>query len=95
VELKRIEKSGAIISTIGLALLITFIIVLLAFPMIKECQRRQTPSEKCQFHSTAPNSIQFVAKPVFLSFALFVIAIGVGMTRFAVWYQYKKIKKTA
>lgn len=92
-ELKQIEKSGAIFSTIGLALLITFIMVLLAFPTIKDCQRLQKAHEKCQFYSTAPDSIQFVVKPAFLSSALFVIAIGVGTTRFAVWYQYKKIKK--
>lgn len=94
-ELKQIEKSGAIFSTIGLALLIAFIIVLLAFPIIKECQRYQRPYEKCQFNSAAPDSIRFVVKPIFLSCALIIIAIGVGTTRFAVWYQYKKMKTSA
>ena len=69
-----------------------FIIVLLIFPTIKECQRPLRPYEKCQFYSTAPDPIRFIVKPLFLSSALIIIAIGVGTTRFAVWYQYKKMK---
>jgi ABC-type Fe3+ transport system permease subunit len=90
-ELKRIEKSGAIFSTVGLALLIAFIIVLLAFPIIKQCQRS---TEQCKFYSTAPDSVRFIVRPVFLATALIIIAIGVGTTRFAIWYQYRKIKKS-
>ena len=90
-ELQKIEKSGAIFSTVGLALLITFIIVLLAFPIIKQCHR---PTEKCEFYSSAPNSVTFIVKPIFLATALIIIAIGISTTRFAVWYQYKKIKKS-
>ena len=91
-RLRKIEKSGAILSTIGLVLLIVFIIVLLAFPIVKECPKSY---HKCQFYSAAPDSIQFVVKPVFLASALIIIAIGVGTTRFAVWYQYRKMKKSA
>jgi hypothetical protein len=90
-ELKSIEKSGAIFSTIGLALLIAFILVLLAFPVVKQCQK---PSEKCEFYSAAPGSVRFIVKPTFLAAALIIIAVGVGTIRFAVWYQYKKIKKS-
>ena len=90
-ELREIEKSGAIFSTVGLALLVTFIIVLLAFPIIKQCHG---PTEKCEFYSAAPDSVRFIVKPIFLATALIITAIGVGITRFAVWYQYKKIKKS-
>ena len=90
-ELKGIEKSGAIFSMVGIALLIAFAIVLLAFPIIKQCQRS---TEKCEFYSAAPDSVRFIVKPIFLAIALITIAIGVGTTRFAVWYQYKKIKKS-
>ena len=88
---RRIEKSGAVFSTIGVALLIAFVITLLVFPIIKQCQR---PAVKCEFHSTAPDSVRFIVGPIFLAIALVIIAIGVGMIRFAVWYQYKKIKKS-
>ena len=88
-RLKEVEKAGAILSTIGLVLLIAFIIVLLAFPISKQCPK---PYHKCQFYSTAPDSIRFVIKPTFLASTLIIIAIGVGTTRFAVWYQYKKMK---
>jgi TRAP-type mannitol/chloroaromatic compound transport system permease small subunit len=88
--LREIEKSGAILSTIGLVLLIVFIIVLLAFPIIKYCPK---PYNKCEFYSSAPDSIRFVVRPIFLAFTLMIIAIGVSTTRFAVWYQYRKMKK--
>ena len=91
-RLKDIEKAGAILSTIGLVLLIAFIIVLLAFPIFKQCPK---PYHKCQFYSTAPDSIRFVVKPTFLALTLLIIAIGVGTTRFAVWYQYRKEEKSA
>jgi hypothetical protein len=89
-ELRQIERSGAIFSTVGVALLISFVLVLLAFPITKQCQR---PTGKCEFYSTAPDSVGFIVKPVFLAAALIIIAIGVGTTRFAIWYEYKKIKK--
>jgi hypothetical protein len=89
-RLKGIEKVGAILSTIGLALLIAFIIVLLVFPIFKQCPK---PYHKCQFYSTAPDTIRFVVRPAFLASTLLIIAIGVGTTRFAIWYQYRKKEK--
>ncbi|MFL6380290.1 MAG: hypothetical protein ACJ72S_03230 [Nitrososphaeraceae archaeon] len=90
-EVKSIEKSGAILSTVGLALLIAFIIVLLAFPIVKQCQRS---SQQCKFYSAGPDYVRFIVRPIFLATALIMIAIGVGTTRFAIWYQYRKIKKS-
>jgi hypothetical protein len=89
-ELKHIEKAGAVFSAVGIALLITFVLVLLAFPITKQCQRT---IGKCEFYSTAPDPVKFIVNPIFLASALMVIAGGVGTTRFAIWYQYKKQSK--
>jgi hypothetical protein len=86
-ELREIEKSGAIFSTVGIALLMMFVIVLLVYPIIKQCQ---SPTGKCEFYSTAPDPIKFIVKTNFLVTALTIIAIGLGITRLAIWYEYKK-----
>jgi predicted secreted protein len=84
--LQAIIKSGAVFSTIGVVLLIAFIIVLLTFPVLKECQNS---NKKCQFSSTAPNPLKFIVKPTFLVTALVAIAIGVSIIRFGTWYHHK------
>ena len=85
-----IVKSGAIFSTIGVALLIIFIIVLLAFPILKECQNS---SKKCEFSSTAPKPLKFLVEPSMLVAALLTIAIGVTIIRLGTWYQDKATRK--
>jgi predicted secreted protein len=86
-RLQTIIKSGAVLSTVGVALLISFIVVLLVFPVIKECQNS---NKKCEFSSTAPDPLEFVVKPIFLVTSLVVIAIGVSIIRFGTWYHHKK-----
>lgn len=85
---QTIVKSGAVFSTIGVALLIAFIIVLLAFPVLKECQ---DSGKKCEFSSTAPKPLKFIVKPTFLVIALLAIAIGVVIIRFGTWYHHEAI----
>jgi hypothetical protein len=87
-DLQAIVKSGAISSTIGVALLITFVIVLLAFPLLKECQN--FGEKKCEFYSSAPEPLKFILKPIFLVIALIVIAIGVIIIRVGTWYVCRK-----
>jgi TRAP-type mannitol/chloroaromatic compound transport system permease small subunit len=85
-----IVKSGAIFSTIGVALLIFFIIVLLAFPVLKECQNS---SKKCEFSSTAPKPLKFIVQPAMLVAALLTIATGVAIVRLGTWYHDKDTRK--
>jgi len=85
-EPQTVVKSGAIFSLIGIGLLITFVMVLLLFPVLKECQRT---GEKCEFSSKAPEPLKFIIKPAFLVIALLTIAIGVVIIRFGTWYYYK------
>jgi hypothetical protein len=88
-SLQIIVRSGAVLSCIGTALLITFIVILIAFPILKECQNLD---EKCEFISTAPEPLKSLINPIFLSASLLIIASGVAIIRFGTWYQYKKTK---
>ena len=76
-------------SCIGTALLITFIVILIAFPVLKECQNLH---ERCEFISTAPEPLKSLINPIFLSTSLLIIASGVAIIRFGTWYQYKKTR---
>jgi hypothetical protein len=75
------------VSCIGTALLIAFVVILLAFPVLKECQKLD---ERCEFISTAPKPLKSLINPIFLFTALIIIALGVAIIRFGTWYQYRK-----
>ena len=81
-----LAKSGAIVSTIGVALLVIFVVILLAFPVIKNCGGDQ----KCSYHSTAPGQLQLIVRPSFLAVSLFTISAGVLILRFSRWLESKK-----
>jgi hypothetical protein len=85
-SLEVLAKSGAIVSSAGVALFIAFVIILLAFPVIKECQTEND----CSFSSTAPDPFKVIVQPGFLAISLMVIAAGVFMVRFSGWRRYKK-----
>ena len=72
-----LAKSGAILSSVGVALFITFAAVLLMFPVAKQCENK----EKCSFSSTAPGQLKQIVQPGFLAFSLLLIAAGVLMIR--------------
>ena len=76
-------------SCIGTALLITFIVILIAFPVLKECQNLHG---RCEFISTAPEPLKSLINPIFLSASLLIIASGVAIIRFGTWYLYKKAR---
>jgi hypothetical protein len=78
-------KSGAIVSSAGVALLIAFVVVLLAFPVTKDCQ-----GQECTYTSTAPAQLAGIVQPAFLAISLMVIAAGVFMVRFGRWKSDKK-----
>ena len=84
-SLELLTKSGAVVSSAGVALLIAFVVVLLAFPVIKECV-----GEECTYTSTAPEQIAAIVQPGFLATSLMIIAAGVFMVRFGRWKSDKK-----
>ena len=71
----HIIKSGAIISTIGVIMLILFGAILLVFPVIKKCERN------CIFVSTAPQLLKQLINPLFLFISLILISLGVFLIR--------------
>ncbi|HXS61127.1 MAG TPA: hypothetical protein VN703_10000 [Candidatus Sulfopaludibacter sp.] len=74
-----IIKSGAIISTIGVIMLILFGAILLVFPVIKKCERN------CIFVSTAPQLLKQLINPLFLFISLILISLGVFLIRVVKW----------
>lgn len=84
-----LARSGAIISSIGVGLLVIFVIILLAFPVIKNCSE----NEKCTYHSTAPGALQSIIQPGFLAISLITISAGVLLLRFGRWLEAKRQEK--
>ena len=78
-----LAKSGALISSAGVALMITFAAVLLVFPVIKNCDQ----DGNCSYRSTAPPQLQSIVQPGFLAISLLVISAGVVALRFGRWQE--------
>jgi hypothetical protein len=86
-SLEDLAKSGAIVSSAGVALMITFVIVLLVFPVNKNCADDDVG--KCSYQSTAPMQLQSVVQPSFLAISLLTISAGVLLLRFSRWRERK------
>lgn len=84
--LEFLAKVGAITSTVGVAMLVAFVSVLLAFPVIKECE-----GDDCSFESTAPEQLKSIINPSFLATSLLIIAAGIVMMRYSRWRQSKAL----
>jgi hypothetical protein len=84
--LETLAKSGAIVSSVGVALMVVFVIVLLSFPVIKNCNE----NEKCTYRSTAPGELQSVVQPSFLAISLITISAGIMILRFSRWLEGKR-----
>jgi hypothetical protein len=84
--LEALAKSGALISSAGVALMITFAVVLLVFPVIKKCDQ----DGKCSYRSTAPGQLQPIVQPGFLAISLLVISAGVLALRLSRWQERKQ-----
>ena len=87
-RLEALAKSGAIVSSVGVSLMVVFVIALLSFPVIKNCN----DSDKCSYRSTAPGVLQSVVQPSFLAISLITISAGVVILRFSRWLESKKSK---
>lgn len=84
-------KSGAIVSTVGIALFISFVLVLLIFPVVKSCKLDESD---CVYTSTAPEPFRSLVQPAYLAASLLVIAAGVFMVRYGRWRELKKTEST-
>ncbi|MDQ3807435.1 MAG: hypothetical protein M3298_04630 [Thermoproteota archaeon] len=84
--LEALAKSGAIVSSAGVALMCVFVLSLLLFPVVKNCSE----AEKCSYRSTAPGGLQSVVQPSFLSVSLITISAGVLVLRFSRWLESNK-----
>lgn len=87
-RLEALAKSGAIVSSVGVSLMVVFVIALLSFPVIKNCN----DSDKCSYRSIAPGVLQSVVQPSFLAISLITISAGVVLLRFSRWLESKKSK---
>jgi hypothetical protein len=87
-SLEVLTKSGAVVSSAGVALLVAFVAVLLAFPVNKDCV-----GEECTYTSTAPEQLAAIVQPGFLAASLLIIAAGVFMVRFGRWKSDKKTER--
>jgi hypothetical protein len=88
-SLDALAKSGAIVSSAGVALMIVLMVSLLAFPVIKNCDGAQ----RCSYRSTAPGELQSVVHPGFLAISLLTISVGVLIMRFSRRLESKKTEK--
>jgi hypothetical protein len=84
--LQTLARSGAIVSSAGVALMVVFVLSLLLFPVIKNCDE----SERCTYRSAAPEGLQSVIQPSFLAISLSTISAGVLILRFSRWLESKK-----
>jgi hypothetical protein len=84
--LQTLARSGAIVSSAGVALMVFFVLSLLLFPVIKNCDE----NEKCTYRSAAPGGLQSVVHPSFLAISLITISAGVLILRFSRWLENKK-----
>ncbi len=77
-----IIKSGAVVSTVGIIMLILFGSILLIFPVKKSCEI------ECTFNSSAPPYLRQLINPLFLFVSLILISIGVFLIRIGKWSLY-------
>jgi amino acid transporter len=86
--LELLAKSGAVASVVGVALLIVFVVVLLVFPVEKNCD-----VNKCKYTSAAPAQLQPIFNQGFFALSLIVIAAGILMIRYSRWRESKATAK--
>lgn len=75
---------GAVVSTIGVIMLILFGLILLLFPVTKVCEAT------CDYILDAPNLLKQVINPSFLFISLILISLGVFLIRIGNRQLYRK-----
>jgi hypothetical protein len=83
----KIIKAGAVSALIGTFILILLVLVIVIFPIQKNCKY---DNEDCEYISTAPNILKTVVAPQTLVISLITIAAGILIFRFGTWFKLKK-----
>ncbi len=83
----KIIKAGAVSALIGTFILILLVLVIVIFPIQKNCD---SDNEDCEYISTAPNILKTVVAPQTLVISLLTIAAGILIFRFGTWFKLKK-----
>lgn len=79
-------KLGGVVALLGSVILVFFAYALLVYPIEKKCS---TTTNKCEFFSKSPEVLRWLINAYVIVTSLLLIAGGVGIFRFALWYQYK------
>lgn len=82
-----IIKCGAIFSLIGTVIMIILVLVILIFPLQKNCISNDSD---CQFNSTAPGILRLIVNPLTLVIALLTISAGLLIFRFGTRCKLRK-----
>jgi hypothetical protein len=80
-----LAKLGALVSSAGVALMVTFVVILLVFPVVRNCDQ----DGRCSYLSTAPGELHSIVQPSFLAISLLTISAGVLVLRFSRWREKK------
>jgi hypothetical protein len=83
----KIIKVGAVCSLIGTFILILLVLIIVIFPVQKNCTNDR---EDCQYISSAPSILTKVVSPHTLVISLLTIAAGISIFRFGTWYKLKR-----
>jgi len=83
----KIIKIGAVFSLVGTFILILLVLVILVFPVEKNCGN--IPQD-CTYISSAPGILKTIVTPITLVVSLLTIAGGIMIFRFGNWYKLKK-----
>jgi len=83
----KIIKLGAAFSLAGTFILILLVLVLLIFPVQKNCS---TVPHDCTYISSAPGILKTIVSPITMVVSLLTIAAGIMIFRFGNWYKLKK-----
>jgi high-affinity nickel permease len=83
----KIIKIGAVFSLGGTFILILLVLVILIFPVQKNCSN--VPQD-CTYISSAPGILKTIVSPLTLVVSLLTIAAGIMIFRFGNWYKLKK-----
>jgi hypothetical protein len=83
----KIIKVGAVCSLIGTFVLILLVLVIVIFPVQKNCSNDR---QDCEYNSSAPSLLKKVVSPHTLVISLLTIAAGILIFRFGTWYKLKK-----
>jgi hypothetical protein len=85
------SEAGAFVATAGIIMFSAFVVILLMFPVIKEC----AADNSCTYTSTAPEPYNFVITQWFLAVSLLTIAAGVLLIRLGRWLDARAETKKA